>query len=245
LTRLTVTEAKRIMKAAGQALDALLSPPGPDSSPPGTKVRDPKPKRSRTLERMLEDEEQINLFCRVSEYLHLVPALSCLYHVPNGESRGEKVRRVDRRTGEEYWFSPVGAKLKRMGVKEGVSDLALDWPMPRDPGDPGPDGSGWYHGAKIELKRVGGEKPTGPQADYLREMEARGYFVAVCYGAEEVWRALQDYLWLDMPKTLIPEATPRPGPMRRKRELVLKPPAKVKSQKASPKLRKGMQALLF
>src|SRR4051812_43101856 len=118
-----------------------------------------------------EDGEQINLMCWVEEWRPHVPALRWLYHVPNGGGR-DKVQRTDRRTGQQYEFSPTGAKLKRMGVLRGVADLALDWPMPRDPGDPGPDGSGWYHGAKLELKRRDGDPPDGDQAAYLLEMEA-------------------------------------------------------------------------
>ena len=185
---------------------------------------------------MHEDDEQISLFEWVEVYRPLVPALAWFHHVPNGEKR-EKFLRYDRRTGQEYWFSPAGLKLTRMGVLAGIADLALDWPMPRDPDDPGPDGSGWYHGAKLEMKRVGGEKPAGQQLEYLLEMHRRGYFVACCYGAAQAWEALQDYLWVDMPLWGVRQVVARQGPMKRWRNEPAIAPVRRPPRERAAKLR--------
>lgn len=146
-----------------------------------------------------EHGEQVTLFQLADLYRPYVRALCWLYHIPNGYKRD----------------LAVGVVLKEAGVKAGVADLALDWPMPRDPDDPGPDGSGWYHGAKLELKRVGGDKPTGDQLEYLLEMHARGYFVACGYGCDHLWSHITDYLWLDMPSEGLMRVEARPGAMER------------------------------
>jgi hypothetical protein len=205
MTRVTFAQARRALKAAKQAGQAAF---GPDGSSTGTKVRARKAKMSLKLERMHEDAEQIALFEWVGKYRPLVPALKWFRHIPNGEKR-DKVMRVDRKTGREYWFSPTGKKLQLMGVLPGVADLELSVPRQRPAGDLGPDGSGWYHGLFIELKRRGGDKPTGPQAEFLADMEAAGYKVVVAYGYVEAWRALEDYLDLEMPFSVLPEARPR------------------------------------
>lgn len=250
MTRLTLSQAKKVQReyeraqleqvrfevegfaAAEGTIEVAAGATGTDSAPDGaTKVRDRKRKISPKLDRMLEDDEQMTFIKWVELYRPLVPALKWLYHVPNGEKR-ERVQRFDRKTGKEYWFSPTGNKLKLMGTLAGISDIVIDHPMPRDPGDPGPDGSGWYHGARLELKRRDGDPPTGDQAEYLRDMEAAGYFVGCHYGSHELWVAVQDYLWIDMPYAFIPDPRPRPGPMCRRRELVLKRPRKSATKSA-------------
>lgn len=153
---------------------------------------------------MKEDAEQIALFFWVEKYLPYVPALRWFYHVPNGEAR-EKVQ--NPKTGK--WYCPSGVKLKRMGARPGVADTCLDFPMPRPGGDPGPDGTGWYHGAKLELKRVGGDKPEGDQAAYLAHCQATGYWSGYYRGYVALWHALEDYLDLDMPFSIVPCPTPR------------------------------------
>lgn len=93
------------------------------------------------------------------------PELRLLYHVPNGGKRDAATARA----------------LKRQGVKAGVPDLCL--PVARD---------GW-HGLYIELK-VGSNKPTELQKQWLKSLRQQDYATAVCYGWEEAADVLKSYL---------------------------------------------------
>ena len=79
------------------------------------------------------------------------------------------------------------ARLKRQGVKSGVSDIFL------------PSAKGGFHGMFIELKRrkLDGPSKVAPnQRAFLAVMKAHGYKTVVCYGADEAIAAIQDYLML-------------------------------------------------
>lgn len=93
------------------------------------------------------------------------PELRLLYHVPNGGKR-------DARTAQA---------LKRQGVKAGVPDLCL------------PVARGGWHGLYIELK-VGKNKPTEHQREWLKNLRQQDYATAVCYGWEEAADVLTSYL---------------------------------------------------
>lgn len=75
------------------------------------------------------------------------------------------------------------ARLKREGLREGVSDLFLAIP------------AGRYAGLWLEMKRAdpGLSKVSDAQTDWLALMEESGYSVAVCHGAAVAIRAIQDY----------------------------------------------------
>ena len=75
----------------------------------------------------------------------------------------------------------AGYIMKRMGVLKGASDLFMAWPC------------GGYHGLWIEVKSKEG-KPTQEQLDFIDRMNGVGYYATVCYGAEQVIRAVQSYL---------------------------------------------------
>jgi hypothetical protein len=77
------------------------------------------------------------------------------WHCPNG---GRREKRKNPKTGETY--SPEGGRLKRQGVKPGVSDFLLVSP-PR----------ARLHA--LELKRQG-EVPTRAQLDYGARLERAG-----------------------------------------------------------------------
>ena len=96
-----------------------------------------------------------------------IPELKWMFAVPNGGYRNilEAIR------------------LKKQGVKAGVSDIFL--PLPR----------GKYHGLFIELK-VGRNKPTHKQLEFLYEMEKQGYKCKVCYGSDEAINAIKKYISL-------------------------------------------------
>ena len=87
-----------------------------------------------------------------------------LIHIPNGGYRHPK----------------EAIKLKKMGVKAGVSDLFLAYPNPH------------YHGLWIELKSEKG-KLSPEQKHWLNLMEEVGYGVAVSYSIEDTFDVLQNY----------------------------------------------------
>lgn len=119
-----------------------------------------------------EDELQITCF----EWIELMrpahPILEWVIHVPNGGKR------------------PRGAagKLKAMGVKPGVLDVLLPVPY-----------NGWS-GLAIEMK-VGTNKTTGQQDDWLQVFDASGYYTAVCYTLEAFMGHVNRFLRESCPRT--------------------------------------------
>ena len=112
-----------------------------------------------------EDGAQEALFSWCDMQRHRYPELKLLHHIPNGGKR-------DKATA---------IALKRRGVKAGVPDLSL--PVPR----------GGYHGLYIELK-VGKNKTTEKQSEWLRSLNDLGYKAIVCYGWQQAAEALAAYL---------------------------------------------------
>lgn len=74
-----------------------------------------------------------------------------------------------------------GAKLKRLGVKKGVSDIFV---MTARNG---------YHGLIIELKSKNG-RASAEQQEFLQNMRMQGYNALLCYGADEAIKAIESYL---------------------------------------------------
>ena len=95
------------------------------------------------------------------------PELRWMYAVPNGGKRGSR----------------EAANLKRQGTKAGVSDIAL--PLPK----------GKYHGLFLELK-VGKNKPSELQKEFLKYAKEKGYATFVCYGHKEAIEVITEYLKL-------------------------------------------------
>lgn len=94
-----------------------------------------------------------------------------LIHIPNGGSRKNAFE---------------GYRLKRQGVRKGVSDLFL--PVPR----------GHFHGLWIEFKA---EPPfdapvTEEQLEWIEMMKQQDYAAYVCLGVTEAMDTLKDYLSL-------------------------------------------------
>ncbi len=114
-----------------------------------------------------EETEQIAVFDWAAWNTVRFPELKWLMHIPNGGSRNKA----------------EGAKLKRMGVRRGVSDIML--PCPK----------GKYHGLWIEMK-FGANTLTMEQMDFLRTMGAEGYYAAVCHDAEAAVALLIAYMSL-------------------------------------------------
>lgn len=93
------------------------------------------------------------------------PALKNLYHVPNEGKRSKATAGI----------------LASMGLKPGVPDLILDYP------------AGKYHGLRIEMK-YGKNTPTEEQMEWLRRLQAAGYFVAVVWSSSAAIHLLTEYV---------------------------------------------------
>lgn len=75
----------------------------------------------------------------------------------------------------------TGANLKRMGMRPGFPDLFI--PIARM----------GYHGLFVEMK-VGKNKPTRAQIEWLRRLDAEGYAVCVRYGADAAIKSIENYI---------------------------------------------------
>ena len=113
-----------------------------------------------------EDSHCIALMQQCALHLHLYPQLRWLTHIPNGGARDLR----------------EGAKFKAMGVKRGFPDYILPLPIQ----------TSWGHqfaGLFIEMK-VGSNKTSIEQEEYLAFLSSVGYCCHVCYG----WEAAKDRL---------------------------------------------------
>ena len=88
-----------------------------------------------------------------------------MYHVPNEGKRSKS----------------AGARMKQEGLKPGVPDVCL------------PVAHGGFHGLYIEMK-VGKNKPTDNQKEWLAGLKKQGYSTAVCYGWEAASKEILKYL---------------------------------------------------
>jgi hypothetical protein len=125
----------------------------------------PRSARSPAPMKVSEDDLQISCFQWIELMRPAHPILEWIIHVPNGGKR------------------PRGAagKLKAMGVKPGVLDVLLPLPF-----------NGWS-GLAIEMK-VGSNKTTEQQDDWLQVFEASGYYTAVCYTLEDFMSHVRRFL---------------------------------------------------
>lgn len=103
------------------------------------------------------------------------PCLRWLHATPNGAKLPFKKTRGGGR------YSPEANKLKQEGLKPGVSDLFLPVPC-----------SG-FCGLFIEMK-VGNNKTTDEQKEFLRDMNDNGYLAIVCYGSENAIASIATYI---------------------------------------------------
>ena len=114
---------------------------------------------------MSESTEQQALFEWAEIAAKKTPELSLMYAVPNGGKRN----------------IATAVRLKKEGVKSGVPDICL--PVPR----------GKYHGLYIEMK-VGKNKPSANQVQWIEQLQKQGYRVDVCYGWGEAVKVIVDYM---------------------------------------------------
>ncbi len=124
--------------------------------------------------RHLEDAEAVALIRWRDLHAKKYPELALLFAIPNGGKRNAR----------------EAARLKRMGVKAGVSDYLL--PVSNDEF---PEGDDARHGLWLELKAAKG-RLSQPQVDWLNAMEAQGYATCAPHGWVEAARAIAKYLAL-------------------------------------------------
>jgi hypothetical protein len=121
----------------------------------------------RTNRKQIEDfEQQV-----VVQWAHYHWFGKYLFAIPNGGHR-HKV---------------VAAKLKKQGVKAGVSDLFLSYP------------SKGYHGLFIEMKRENKKlaRVSPLQDAFLEQQKEVGYAGEVAYGAMQAIKIIKDYLEIE------------------------------------------------
>ena len=120
----------------------------------------------QTVYQPTEEQEQAAVIEWRDLMLPQFPELEDLIHIPNGgwRSKSEAVR------------------LKKIGVKPGVSDLFLPSPV------------GKYHGLWIEMKRQQGGRLRPDQKDWLDRMNRKGYLALRADGAEEAGELIYRYL---------------------------------------------------
>lgn len=112
-----------------------------------------------------EHDHQVALFEWVALQSRYYPDLEGLFAIPNGGLRHPMTAR----------------KLKAEGVKAGVPDVFLSIAR------------GKYHGLFLELK-VGRNKPTRLQEEWLEFLQSQGYRAEVCRGWEAAAKTIMAYL---------------------------------------------------
>lgn len=112
-----------------------------------------------------------------------------LARVPRGAMAGRKI-------GEFLFSIPNGAylsgsprqrgmqmsRLKKQGLRPGVSDLFLSLPASA------------RHGLYIEMKRPGPGRTSNAQIDFAAKMMQAGYLAALCRGFSYAKAAIESYL---------------------------------------------------
>ena len=114
-----------------------------------------------------EDTEQIRVMDWAAAAECRYPELKWLHHIPNGGSRR----------------SSEAARLRRMGVKRGISDIHLPFPHGR------------YHSLYIEMK-YGRNVTTQEQQEFLCDMRDADSLVAVCHDAQSAIDLIERYMTL-------------------------------------------------
>lgn len=111
------------------------------------------------------------------------PCLDFMYAVPNGGDRSKS----------------VAAAMKAEGVKSGVPDLVLPFPVVAAKELEGFAGASWYAGLYLELKRVGLQgralgARSEQQVKWHRGLAAQRYAVVTAYGWLAAKEAIETYL---------------------------------------------------
>lgn len=110
------------------------------------------------------------------------PRLKWVYAVPNGGHR----------------HPAVAGKLKREGVKRGVSDICLPFgPTPKNDTPNRQMFAPSKKGAYIEMK-FGKNKLSPEQDEFLRFVAAEGYAIHVAYSCDEALDFIEDYCGIEL-----------------------------------------------
>ncbi|MGH8110999.1 MAG: VRR-NUC domain-containing protein [Rhodanobacteraceae bacterium] len=132
------------------------------------------PRQPRKPRADVEHSEQVVFFNRIRALAANKPARYAVaaartHAIPNGGGRSRA----------------EAGRLKAEGVKKGVSDVFVSFPV------------GDRHGCYIEMKAPKG-RVSPEQAAWLGQAQDLGYVATVCYGADEALAAWKQYVdgWL-------------------------------------------------
>ncbi len=103
-----------------------------------------------------------------------VKGLELAFAIPNGGARAGK--------GDSESAVIAGARLKAEGVKAGVPDVFIPYPV------------GGYHGLFIEMKKEKGGVLSEKQKTMISKLKQQGYVAEVAHGAEKAKKIVRDYL---------------------------------------------------
>ena len=98
----------------------------------------------------------------------LYPEAQNIFAIPNGSKRDVV----------------TASLLKAEGVQRGIPDLYL------------PAACGGYHGMFLEMKKRTGGRLSEYQKVWISRLQSAGYAVAVCFGAAEAIKTIENYLSL-------------------------------------------------
>lgn len=130
--------------------------------------------KQRALQRITADDyaksgtehaQQVALFMWANESLTTYPMLKWLFAIPNGGQRN----------------IATASLLKASGVKRGVADVFLPYPV------------GKWHGLFIEMKKLKG-KQSEFQIQFKSDLIDNGYGVATCFSFAEAKQVIVNYI---------------------------------------------------
>jgi len=113
-----------------------------------------------------ENAEQTALFCWAALNQIKYPPLKWMFAVPNGGFR----------------FKREAGRLKAAGVKAGVPDVVLPYPIFKSAG------------LFIEMKKKGVGKLQHNQGEWQQYLNSVGYRCEVCYGWQHAVKVIEEYL---------------------------------------------------
>lgn len=116
----------------------------------------------------LESQEQQALFNWANIMVKKWPCLEMLFAIPN----------------QRKCHPREGARFKAEGVKPGIPDIFLDWPLQG------------FHGLRIELKRANGIPSAVTESQHIWHLKIKrnGYAMAVAFGAEAAKEIIRNYI---------------------------------------------------
>lgn len=115
-----------------------------------------------------EHDEQVALFQWQRMMSKSYPALDWMHAIPNAAKRSKG----------------VAAWMRAEGMTAGIFDVFLPWP------------ANGYHGLYVEMKRKP-NKLTDKQTAFGHEMARRGFYVVVCYTADDAIKVIREYVGIN------------------------------------------------